>query len=85
MFPILNDEQMDAFQKALGTNRSRRGGGRTFAERLQQMDKNADGKVERSEVPDEAQQLFDRLDTNGDGVLDEKEIAAAGNRRGRGL
>jgi mono/diheme cytochrome c family protein len=60
------------------------GGGGNTADRLAELDLNGDGKIQRSEVPELFRTLFDRLDTNGDGVLDEAEIAAARERRGRG-
>ena len=45
-------------------------------ERIKSMDKNGDGKIERSEVSDRMERMFNRLDANGDGVADEKEIKA---------
>ena len=53
-------------------------------ERIKSMDKNGDGKIESSEVPEMMQRMFKRLDANGDGVADEKEIEAMQERmRGR--
>ena len=47
---------------------------------LERMDANKDGKIQRSEAPQRMAQFFDRLDTNSDGVLDEKEVQAMGQR-----
>ena len=37
---------------------------------LMQYDSNGDGKVSKSEIPQRAGTLFDRMDSNGDGVVD---------------
>ena len=37
---------------------------------LMQYDSNGDGKVRKSEIPQRAGTLFDRMDSNGDGVVD---------------
>jgi Ca2+-binding EF-hand superfamily protein len=42
-------------------------------------DKNGDKLLERSEVPERWHVLFDRLDENKDGKIDESEIANANN------
>jgi Ca2+-binding EF-hand superfamily protein len=41
---------------------------------LMTLDKNHDGKLEKSEVPERQAGLFERGDTNHDGVLDEAEL-----------
>jgi len=41
---------------------------------LMTFDKNQDGKLQRSEVPDRQAGIFERGDTNGDGVLDGPEL-----------
>jgi Ca2+-binding EF-hand superfamily protein len=41
---------------------------------LMAFDRNGDGKLERSEVPEPMQGLFERADTNGDGFLTPEEI-----------
>jgi hypothetical protein len=41
---------------------------------LMSFDRNGDGKLERSEVPDRMQGLFDRADSNRDGFLTPEEI-----------
>ena len=55
-------------------------GGRGMGGMLQRMDANKDGKIQRSEAPERMAQFFDRLDTNSDGVLDEKELQAMSQR-----
>ena len=41
---------------------------------LMQFDRNGDGRLDRSEVPERMQGLFDRADTNKDGYLTPEEI-----------
>ena len=41
---------------------------------LMSFDKNADGKLQKAEVPERQAGLFERGDTNKDGVLDEAEL-----------
>ena len=53
-------------------------------ERIKSMDKDGDGKIESSEVPERMLRIFKRLDANSDGVADKKEIEAFQERlRGR--
>ncbi len=54
--------------------------------RMAQMDTNGDGKLQKDELPERMQLMFDRLDANGDGALDGEEIQAMrrGGRRGPG-
>jgi RND family efflux transporter MFP subunit len=47
-----------------------------------QFDTNKDGKVSKEEAPEMMQRFFDRIDTNGDGMLDQDEIRAMRNRGG---
>lgn len=51
-------------------------GGRDFnPERmLKNLDKNDDGKLEISEVPERMKERFDRVDANGDGFVDAAEL-----------
>jgi len=65
-----------------------RPGGRfgQMAERLRQLDKNGDGKVELSEVPEEGKERFemalDQFDKNDDDAIDREEMAAAARQFG---
>lgn len=52
-------------------------------ERIKAMDKDGNGKIERSEVSEEMLRMFKRLDANGDGVAVEKEIKAFQERMRR--
>lgn len=67
-------------RKPSGANRgsssqdyTRRGGG---AGSLASFDKDGDGKIQKSELPEPMQAMFDRLDSNGDGALDKDEVAS---------
>ena len=53
-------------------------------ERMRQFDANGDGKLQKSEAPERMQRFFDRMDANGDGVVDGEEISAMRGRRGNG-
>ena len=72
--------------------RNERGGDSTstapddLADTLMAFDRNADGRLERTEVPERFQGLFDRADGNKDGVLtrDELRQSAASNENARG-
>jgi Ca2+-binding EF-hand superfamily protein len=48
-----------------------------FVERIMSRDADGDGKVTKDELPDRAQQMFDRADRNEDGVLEEGELRQA--------
>ncbi|MEO2008314.1 MAG: hypothetical protein ABGX22_06450, partial [Pirellulaceae bacterium] len=57
------------------------GGGRgNPADMLRRMDTNNDGKVAKSEVPQQMLQRWDRMDTNGDGFIDKKELEELAKR-----
>jgi Ca2+-binding EF-hand superfamily protein len=57
------------------------GGGRPNpAEMLTRMDANGDGKVSKSEVPQQMLQRWDRMDTNSDGFIDKKELEQLAER-----
>jgi hypothetical protein len=50
---------------------------------MMRMDTNGDGKIDlSSEVPEQARQFTAPLDTNKDGFLDKKEMAAAAKKFG---
>lgn len=62
-----------------------RGGGRAgsgMRDRLLALDKDGNGKIEKSEVPENMMRVFERMDANKDGVIDEAELAAPPRRRG---
>ena len=75
--------------------RGGRGGPGAMIERIRGWDANDDGLVARSEVPEQMLDRFDRMDENGDGVLEVDEIeslparmgpgAGRGGRGGRGM
>jgi collagen type III alpha len=50
------------------------------AKRILNMDADGDGQVTKDEVPERMQGLFDRIDTNADGVLDEEELKVVAER-----
>ena len=45
-----------------------------FTSVFNNFDKNNDGKIEPDEIPERMRRFVDRLDTNGDGTIDEKEL-----------
>lgn len=51
---------------------------------IKRMDANNDGKITKDEMPERMARFFDRLDEDGNGVIDEKEIKAAAGRMGSG-
>jgi len=58
-----------------------------LADTLMAFDRNTDGRLDRAEVPERFQGLFDRADANKDGVLtrDELRQSAASSDSGRGI
>lgn len=50
--------------------------GRTAAQVLERFDADRDGRLSRGEVPRRWQRLFDRLDGDGDGAVDGRELEA---------
>lgn len=61
-----------------------RGPGRAggMRDRLLALDKDGNGKIEKAEVPEDLMRLFERMDANQDGVVDEKELANPPRRGG---
>ena len=49
---------------------------REILSQLMTRDANGDGKISLAEAPDAVRQRFDRMDTNGDGFIDQSEIRA---------
>ena len=68
--------------RAGGEARGAQGGG--FLARMLENDANGDGKLQRSEAPERMSRFFDRVDANGDGVLESKELEAMQERRRQG-
>ncbi len=48
---------------------------------IRQLDKNRDGKLSKEELPPRMKEFADRMDSDGDGIIDAKELAAAMKRR----
>lgn len=51
--------------------------GGDFVARMMENDKNGDGKLAKDEVSERMQGMFGRMDANGDGFIDKKEIEAS--------
>ena len=80
---FLTLEELEAAVEERRRQRRRRGGERMF----DHQDSNDDGFVSLEEMLAHAEERFDRVDTDGDGVLTEEEREAAreafrGHRRG---
>lgn len=75
-----------------GPGGPRGGGPEEMVKRLMEFDRNSDGKLDKSEVPERMQGIFARGDKDSDGVLTAEEIKAmasaqpsgGGPERGRG-
>lgn len=67
-------------QGAGGGPAQKAGGEGDFVSRLFQNDKNNDGKLTRSELPEAMQSIFERADTNRDGVIDRQEAGVLAER-----
>lgn len=53
-----------------------------FIERMMSYDENEDGKLSKDELPERlAERMFDRLDADGDGLLDDNEMKAFATQR----
>ncbi len=83
--PASGDEEKIAAARLQTTNdpngerrRGGRGGGM-----LARADANGDGKLQRSELPDRMQAMFDRIDANKDGAIDQDELNAMRRNRGQ--
>lgn len=50
------------------------------AELIKRFDKNADGKLEVSELPEHMQKFMGKADTNGDGVITAEELKAGADK-----
>ena len=60
------------------------GGPADFIERIKGFDQNKDGKITKDEMPERMQAMIERLDTNKDGAIDNKELAALKDRLTQG-
>jgi hypothetical protein len=63
-----------------GGGPGQQGGGRPSTD-WDELDKDGDGKVSKEEAPERMQRFFDRIDTNGDGFIDEEEQEESRRRR----
>ncbi len=79
---LLSEEQVARLPEMKRPEQNRRRGGMT--ERMAELDRNGDGKIQRNEVPEPMQRFFDRVDGNKDGAIDEKEIESFFSNRRRG-
>jgi hypothetical protein len=60
-----------------GKDRPAAGDTKSFVDRMMAFDKNKDGKLAKNEITDERlHRLFDRADTNKDGVVTKEELEA---------
>lgn len=48
---------------------------------IRQLDKNRDGRLSKEELPPRMKEFADRMDADGDGIIEAKELAAAIKRR----
>ncbi len=69
---------LEEFEKMRDSRRAERS-----ARMFKRFDKNNDGKIQKTELPERIQERFDRMDANNDGVLDKEEMKKMRGRRGR--
>jgi len=76
-----NDSAKADGSKRSGEGKRRGGGGRNRPQlNMAQFDKNKDGKLTPDELPEQMQGFFDRLDTDHDGAITQKELDEARKR-----
>jgi Ca2+-binding EF-hand superfamily protein len=66
-------DKQDAPERLLAR---RNGGGGRLQQAMAMLDKDGDGRISRDEFVNGPSLLFDRADTNHDGVIDAQELAA---------
>jgi len=60
----------------------KQGGPPSYAELLEEMDANKDGKLSKAEIKGPLADDFEKVDTNGDGFITEKEFEKAPKPKG---
>ena len=75
--------ETDELENLSPPGRGRGGPGGDPVARLLQFDNDGDGRLTRDELPARMERLLDRLDTNGDDVLDASELEAMTDRMRR--
>ena len=60
------------------------GGPEAFVDRMMQLDKDGDGKISKSELPERMQRIMERADEDKDGFISRKEVEAMAQRFGQG-
>lgn len=81
--PRIEQRSIAASAGRPGGGPRRRGGagGASILERIKAHDKNKDGKITRQEASEQfRRRMFDRIDSNGDGVIDEAELKKLAER-----
>jgi Ca2+-binding EF-hand superfamily protein len=69
--------EIDVAGNAANAGAPRRGG---RGGDMRSLDKNGDGKVTEDEAPAALKGIFDRIDRNKDGAIDDKEVEAIRNQ-----
>ena len=80
----LTRDEMHAERGERGEHRGRRGGHRGGMHQLASADANNDGNITREEFLARPNEMFQRLDTNNDGVISADERPQRGERGGPG-